>query len=255
MPTIFISYASEDRDEVARPLAELLIKKGINVWFDEYELNVGSSLRNSIDKGLSNSDYGLVVLSLNFFKKQWTEYELNSLITLERAYSKKMILPVWHKLGVNDIIKYSPNLLDTVATKTDFGFDKVIADVLKVINSKEHPEFTKPDLNIITVEKPVSFNMETIIELLKELKKTRYLWLGLCELDDFGKVVSEDIKESTLSNVKSALDKLLLMGLLVYETKYSYEMTTTKQRVHSIRVTNIPTQIRNLIRLIQNDQI
>lgn len=82
MVKIFISHASEDKSEVAKPLTDLLRAKGVEVWFDEYELTLGDSLRKSIDKGLKESDFGLVILSHAFFDKNWTEYELDSLITL-----------------------------------------------------------------------------------------------------------------------------------------------------------------------------
>jgi hypothetical protein len=42
---VFISYSSEERDTVAKPLAELLISIGVSVWFDKYDLKVGDSLR------------------------------------------------------------------------------------------------------------------------------------------------------------------------------------------------------------------
>ncbi|HSN87513.1 MAG TPA: toll/interleukin-1 receptor domain-containing protein, partial [Thermoanaerobaculia bacterium] len=51
----FISYASEDRDTVVRPLAAALIQRGLRIWFDEFALAVGDSLRRSIDRGLAES--------------------------------------------------------------------------------------------------------------------------------------------------------------------------------------------------------
>lgn len=35
---VFISHASEDKEEVARPLAEVLRRNGLSVWYDEFEL-------------------------------------------------------------------------------------------------------------------------------------------------------------------------------------------------------------------------
>ena len=46
---IFISHASEDKDDLVRPLAEQLRPRGLRVWFDETELKLGDSLRRSID--------------------------------------------------------------------------------------------------------------------------------------------------------------------------------------------------------------
>jgi len=49
---LFICHASEDKNEVARPLAEALRTKGLKVWYDEFTLTLGDSLDESIDNGL-----------------------------------------------------------------------------------------------------------------------------------------------------------------------------------------------------------
>ena len=48
---VFISHASEDKDTVVRPLANALLQRGLKVWYDEFELKIGDSLRRKIDKG------------------------------------------------------------------------------------------------------------------------------------------------------------------------------------------------------------
>lgn len=62
-------HASEDKDEVVRPLATALRDKGVKVWYDEFEMKIGDSLRRKIDKGLANSKFGIVVISKSFIKK------------------------------------------------------------------------------------------------------------------------------------------------------------------------------------------
>ena len=52
---VFISHASEDKDDFVRPLANALIKQGLDVWFDEMTLRIGDSLRQKIDQCLANS--------------------------------------------------------------------------------------------------------------------------------------------------------------------------------------------------------
>ena len=137
MYQVFISHASEDKNDVAKPLADILISKGVKVWYDEYELKLGDSLRKSIDKGLNQSDFGIVILSPNFFKKNWTDYELNSLVTIEMAYSRKIILPVWHNVELSEVIKYSPNLGDKIAASTKKGLEYVVNQILKALDIKQ----------------------------------------------------------------------------------------------------------------------
>jgi len=113
----FICHASEDKEQVARPLAEALEQMGFSIWYDEFELKIGDSLRKSIDKGLVNSRFGIVVLSKSFFAKNWPQYELNGLIAREIS-GHKVVLPIWHDIDKEDILAYSPPLADKIAAST-----------------------------------------------------------------------------------------------------------------------------------------
>ena len=93
----FLSHASEDKESVARPLADALGLLGLRVWLDELELTVGDSLRQGIDRGIGASKFGIVVLIPAFFRKNWTNLELDGLFARENG-SEKVILPVWHEV-------------------------------------------------------------------------------------------------------------------------------------------------------------
>lgn len=80
---VFVSHASEDKDEFVRDFVKCLQENGLNVWYDEFTLRVGDSLRRSIDSGLKNSRYGIVVLSEAFFNKEWPQRELDGLFARE----------------------------------------------------------------------------------------------------------------------------------------------------------------------------
>ena len=67
---VFISHASEDKEDIVRPLANALMSKNLDVWYDEFTLRIGDSLRQKIDKGLANSRVGLVVLSPSFIANE-----------------------------------------------------------------------------------------------------------------------------------------------------------------------------------------
>jgi hypothetical protein len=123
----FISHASEDKEELVRSLAEALQARGISVWYDEFELKVGDSLRISIDKGLTKSRFGIVVLSSAFFAKNWTQYELNGLVAKEMV-GGKVILPIWHKISKDEVMSYSPSLADKLALSTSQYTVEELAD-------------------------------------------------------------------------------------------------------------------------------
>ncbi|TDC89296.1 TIR domain-containing protein [Saccharopolyspora aridisoli] len=73
---LFISHASEDKSVIVKRLAEELREAGVEVWYDDFSLSAGDSLRESIDHGIATSSLGLVVLSHNFFRKNWARQEL-----------------------------------------------------------------------------------------------------------------------------------------------------------------------------------
>jgi KaiC/GvpD/RAD55 family RecA-like ATPase len=130
---VFISHASEDKEEVARPLAEALRSRGLRVWFDEMEIKLGDSLRRRIDDGLLNSRFGLVVLSHSFFAKEWPKKELDALVAREDG-SEKVILPIWHGVSRQDILMYSVLLADKLAAPTSKG-------VLHIVGASRDGEF------------------------------------------------------------------------------------------------------------------
>jgi hypothetical protein len=133
---VFISHASEDKDDFVRPLARGLGDRGLNVWFDEYTLTVGDSLRRSIDRGLAGSRFGIVVISPDFLHKEWPQRELDGLVAREIG-GGKVILPVWHNISAEQIRQYSPTLADRLAVSSARGLDHVIAELMRVIEQAD----------------------------------------------------------------------------------------------------------------------
>jgi len=133
---VFISHASEDKDDIARPLAESLRTAGLDTWYDEFELKIGMSLRRSIDRGLAKSRFGVVILSPSFFEKGWSNYELDGLVTREVQGDRQMILPIWHRVTKSEVTNYSPSLADKLALSTaDSTPDEIADEIASVVRS------------------------------------------------------------------------------------------------------------------------
>jgi hypothetical protein len=126
---VFICNASEDKDEIARPLAQALKHEGYSVWYDEFTLTVGDSLRKSIDQGLAQSDFGVVILSEHFFEKHWPQQELNGLASKE-VNGRKVILPVWHEVGTEEVRNFSPMLADRIGVPTSKSLQFVVEQLV-----------------------------------------------------------------------------------------------------------------------------
>ena len=132
---VFISHASEDKEEFVRQFANTLTNKGLKVWYDEFTLRIGDSLRQKIDRGLAKSRVGLVVLSPSFIAKGWTNYELDGMVT-RNISGEQILLPIWHKLTKQDVIDFSPSLADKVARSTaTHTIDEISNEIADLINS------------------------------------------------------------------------------------------------------------------------
>ena len=134
---VFLSHSSEDKDDFVRPLVLELKKLGVKVWFDEFELKLGDSLRKSIDKGLINSRFGIVVLSTSFFSRNWTQYELDGFVNREMN-GFKVILPIWHNVTKSDVQNFSLSLADKVAiNSTCKSVTKIAEEICTFLNQEK----------------------------------------------------------------------------------------------------------------------
>lgn len=130
---VFVCHASEDKKDFVEPLVKALVTQDLRVWYDRFELSLGDSLREKIDEGLNESSYGVVVLSRAFFEKKWPKEELDGLIARQTSEGKKVILPVWYKVGSDEVRKFSPILAGKVAAKSDEGIGKVAERIMAVV--------------------------------------------------------------------------------------------------------------------------
>lgn len=127
---IFLSHASEDKDEIARPLREALEARGLVVWFDEVKIKVGQSIRQEIEKGISGAKFGVVILSPSFFAKQWTQAELDALFTKKVDTGRSVILPIWHRVTKDEVAAHSPLLAGLLALNSATMTLAEIADAI-----------------------------------------------------------------------------------------------------------------------------
>jgi len=129
---VFISHAWEDKEDFVDKFVTALEKLGIRVWYDTKKLQWGDSMRSKIDDGLRKSKFGIAILSPNYIAegKYWTKEEFNGLFQLESINGKK-ILPIWHNLTKNQVMKFSTMIADKKAMTTANMTLEEIAQALK----------------------------------------------------------------------------------------------------------------------------
>lgn len=130
---VFISHASDDKDSIVRDLADALVNEGLDVWYDDFSLRIGDSLRQKIDQGLACSRVGLVVFSEAFFRKGWANYELDGIVS-RSVSGEQVLLPIWHGVTKRQVIEYSPSLADKVARSTaTHTVEEIAAEIAELI--------------------------------------------------------------------------------------------------------------------------
>ncbi len=96
-------------------------KPRVSVFYDKTSLEWGDNWKNKILEGTRKAEFAIIVISENFFGKEWTEIELNEFLTRQNKVGQKTILPVIHNITIEDLRKKYPEVAD-----------------IQAISSKEH---------------------------------------------------------------------------------------------------------------------
>jgi hypothetical protein len=100
-PVVFLSHAAEDRALVER-LAKDLMAAGIHVWYSEWEIGIGDSLRRKIDAGIDSATHFLVLLSPASLGSEWVQTELDAGLVNKISGACKL-LPVLHEIEAHQV--------------------------------------------------------------------------------------------------------------------------------------------------------
>lgn len=131
---LFISHASEDKEDFVEPLAHALSDAGFEVWYDKFVLTMGDSLLRKISEGLNQADFGIVVLSKHFFTKKWPQAELDGLFSLETV-ERKVVLPIWKDVTEVDVKAFSPILASKLAAMASHGVPAVVDEIKRAVDT------------------------------------------------------------------------------------------------------------------------
>jgi hypothetical protein len=173
---VFISHAHEDK-RVAGPLARALEEEeGLAVWYDDDRLELGDGLRRSIDEGLAQSRFGVLILSPRFFASGWTATELDALA----ATARRKLVPVRHELSAEELERVSPTLAGRFSVSTEDGLDRVCEAIVGALRPPSREARVLPSVSglelakhqgLFTTEATATFRLvldHTIVYLRKD---------------------------------------------------------------------------------------
>jgi len=227
---LFISHATEDKADVARPLAGLLQARGFRVWYDEYTLTVGDNLRRSIEQGLAGSRFGVVILSPSFFAKKWTQLELDGLFALEKA-GENRILPIWHNVSAADVEKFSSFFSMRLGVLTSSGLDHVVTKLTEAIERERNPSPPEDEQPVLPGLHPNS------VELIQAAKVDgtilAVLHSGGLSVQAGGRLFGPEFDPRVEALNRHCLNELLAAGLVEQDCESLYSLTQEGYDFHS----------------------
>lgn len=128
---VFISHASEDKEDFVEPLCKILTEYDISIFYDKDSIDWGDSIPDKIDKGILHSKICLLVISPNFIRKKWTQREKDAFMVLD----DKKILPIWHKVSKDEVQRFSPIVASLKALNTaDYTLEEISERLQSVLN-------------------------------------------------------------------------------------------------------------------------
>lgn len=92
-PNIFISHSSRDK-KAALDLALTLNFCAVDVWLDDWELEVGQSLTDELAKAMMDSRFIAILITENYNKTVWTKTEYKKALARERSEQRTVMLPL-----------------------------------------------------------------------------------------------------------------------------------------------------------------
>jgi hypothetical protein len=144
---------------------------GLEVWYDDDDLRKGEQIREGLDNGLKKSEFGVIVLSKNYFIKGWTRLELNALLDLS-VYTKKIIIPIWYGVNKRDVVAFSLMISTINAFQSTDGIDKISSGIYDIIKSTDK-------------DQPIEIRYENSDPEVRKIQNKRFRFLlRLYELRD-----------------------------------------------------------------------
>jgi len=127
---VFISHASNDKLAYVDSLYEALRKLGIKIFYDTEVLSWGDNWKQTILDGVETSEFAIVVISKEFFGREWTERELNDFLHRQNENGQKIILPLLYELSFDELKTHYPELESIHAIKNTENTVESIAILL-----------------------------------------------------------------------------------------------------------------------------
>lgn len=129
---VFISHANADKDDYVEELYATLLKYNLKIFYDKNTIDWGDKWKEKIIEGTNKSEFAIIVISNNFFGRVWAEIELSEFLNRQNNSGQKIILPILHKITIQDLEKKYPSLANIQALNTkDKNCNEIAIEFIK----------------------------------------------------------------------------------------------------------------------------
>jgi hypothetical protein len=112
---VFISHANKDKEDLIEELYKSLNTLGVNIFYDKESLEWGDNWKDRILNGTKKAEFAIIVISENFFDREWTERELAGFLNRQNRNGQKLILPILHNITTEQLKAKYPLVADIQA--------------------------------------------------------------------------------------------------------------------------------------------
>ena len=112
---VFISHANKDKEDLIEELYQSLNTLGVNIFYDKESLEWGDNWKDRILNGTKKAEFAIIVISENFFDREWTERELAGFLNRQNRNGQKLILPILHNITTEQLKAKYPLVADIQA--------------------------------------------------------------------------------------------------------------------------------------------
>ena len=112
---VFLSHANKDKLSFVDELNESLKRLRVTIFYDKESLEWGDNWKQRILDGTKQAEFAIIVISENFFDREWTERELNEFLNRQNQNGQKLILPILHGISAEQMSNKYPKVADIQA--------------------------------------------------------------------------------------------------------------------------------------------
>lgn len=246
MITVFLSHSSRDKD-LARRIAKDLKSHSIKVWFDEWEIHIGNSISQKIERGLEDADFVAVLLGRHSVNSGWVEKEWQAKIGEEVVKKKIIILPVRSEKCRIPVL-----LRDKRYADLEKHYQSGIDELLNAIEEHSKERIPRlPSKIVLPLERTAKLAVGSIpipcffpsisgaaknslspLDHLKILMTLRYPHFLISSFDIFHETRKDRLIIHRLLEKAASRGQVILMDSGLYEKKWLRAKSGPKERFH-----------------------